>query len=117
MSDPEAPVKRPESWQPLIRNARSVQTVLDVLRDHLSSWAPGELEQLPPDCRPPEISDVEDVSYWAVHLTQRELRFDGEAEAAERLRELASMFVQAGNKITQVFLESRNLGPSTDSKS
>jgi hypothetical protein len=107
-------MKRLEHWQRAIRSASSESVVINVLRDYMAQWTPGELAQLPEDCRPGSLLDAESVSQWAVHLTRRELKFAGSREAADLLHGLASVFVEASSRLAQLGNENRLLGPRSD---
>jgi hypothetical protein len=79
----------------------------------MAQWTPEELAQLPEDSRPGTVLNTELISQWAVHLTRRDLKFDGNARSADLLHELASVFVQASNRLAQ-HAEARVAGPSSD---
>jgi hypothetical protein len=105
-------MNRLDRWQPRIKNARSAQAIVAVMREYVSSWTPEQVAQLPADCRPSADLDVQAVSQWAVELTRCELKFAGDAAAAELLHDVKAVFVQASQRLAQLTAES--LGPSSD---
>ena len=72
----------PDLWLYALEGARSEKDLVMVVREFLATWSPLELQRLPVACRPPRLVDAEDVSAYAVELSQ--YRFDALVDPEDR---------------------------------
>ena len=84
-----------------LAQARSERDVVRIVRDYVGEWTPEDLGRLPPQCRPPKISDGIDICGFAYVLAKA--RFAAEGDDVEaRLVQLEAFFAQACARVAQV---------------
>lgn len=85
-----------------LSNATSVDEVVSVTRQYLSSWPPSDLDRLPDKCRPGAVESSEDIERWADLLTREGRRAMLVAEDERRLDRLTNHFLIASVRIRQI---------------
>lgn len=85
-----------------LSNATSVDEVVRVTRQYLSSWPPEDLERLPDKCRPGGVERSEDIEHWADELSREARRAMLVAEDERRLDRLTNHFLIASVRIRQI---------------
>lgn len=58
------------AWHRQLEETRSVEEVVETLRDYLASLAPEELARLPEKCRAVRAKAEDDVEYWTYKLSR-----------------------------------------------
>lgn len=61
------------SWRDRLRDARSIDEVVNVVRRFMFCVPPEDLDKLPRECRDVSIQDAESLAQWAVTFRQAEL--------------------------------------------
>lgn len=79
--------------------AHSEREVVNAVRDSLRDWEPGDLAELPAECRPGKIRDGEDIANLAFLLTTTRIASDGMNEALLRLE---TLFAHACQRISEL---------------
>jgi hypothetical protein len=101
-------------WQSLIQVAPSEDETLTLVRRYLGTLTEAELLRLPGDCRPSLPSSREEVASWAVQLVTSEMRFSGDAEAAQLLHQMSIVFSEANTRFAQLAQDARSLPPDLE---
>ncbi len=96
-------MKRLDRWQPLIREARTDEAIVALMREYLALWSSDDLARLPADCRPTDISTGTEVSQWAVVLARTERTFRGEREVEILLDQMANVFTAAADRLREIW--------------
>jgi hypothetical protein len=95
------------SWRTNILKARTRQEVLGVIRDYVACVLPSESSKLPQASQAAIADAASDIAGAAVTLLRDELRFSGDEETAELMREMAQTFTAASARLAQI--ESREV--------
>lgn len=85
-----------------LSSATSVDEVVSVTRQYLSSWPPSDLDRLPDKCRPGGVESSEDIEHWADLLAREGRRAMLVAEDERRLDRLTNHFLIASVRIRQL---------------
>jgi hypothetical protein len=85
-----------------LSTATSIDEIVRVTRDYLSSWSREELERLPDSCRPAWIRNHEDIEFWADRLAAESEKAVLFLEDERRLDRLTSHFLIASVRIRQL---------------
>lgn len=88
-----------DEWISRLQQARSEREVLELCAARFASLGPGEIEQLPRDCRPVEIEDRADLAVYALALVRRH---NATSPGPELVASLAQFFALANVRIAQV---------------
>lgn len=93
------------TWQQRLAEAFTIEQVLWVVKDFMTSWHPEEIAALPEDCRPGEIESADDVSIYAYKVITRQC---AAREPDVALHRMAAFFSAAAQRVsTLVGLSSR----------
>ncbi len=78
-SHPRSPMP---DWRRHFIAADTEHEVVSLAREHVASWQPAEIANLPPECRPGRIRDSDDISQSAYELARAHcsLRYEGEQD-------------------------------------
>ena len=87
-------------WQGRLSEAGTAAEVLRVAREFVARITPGELQQIPEECRPTKIVDEDDISRYALILVQRSCA--GDRMADRQLQRMASFFTRAALRLAQI---------------
>lgn len=82
--------------------ARTVDEILEVTRDYLSTWSPEELEGLPPSCRVVDVAEPPDIDTWSDRLADEARHARLLSEDETRLHRMVSHFLIASVRLRQV---------------
>lgn len=93
---------RMESRYDQLSRANTVDEILAVTRDYLSTWSAQEIERLPAACRPGDVCDALDVEIWSDRLTGELRNVALLAEDESRLHRLVSHFLIASVRMRQL---------------
>lgn len=85
-----------------LSNAGSVDEIVRVTGEYLSSWSHEELECLPATCRPAAVSSYEDIEFWADRLKDESERAVLFIEDENNLDRLTTHFLIASVRLRQV---------------
>lgn len=85
-----------------LSRASSVDEVLAVTRDYLSTWSAQEIERLPAACRPGDVADALDLETWSDRLTGELQHVALLSEDESRLHRLVSHFLIASVRVRQL---------------
>ena len=88
-----------EKWQKAIAAATRKNDVADVAREFLATWTPEQIAALPPDCRPGDMSEAEDVANYAFTLVSKQC---GVEDAPPALNAMASFFAAASMRLSEI---------------
>jgi len=106
-------MRRLARWQPLLREATNDAELLRIMRDFVGTLTPDEVALLPENCRPGMLRTRDDVTTLAVELARTELVCREPEEAKEILTQLAAVFAEATQRLSQMSWEARLLKPSS----
>ena len=92
MAEAQPPRSPMPDWRRHFVAATTEHEVVTLAREHVASWEPQQLANLPEECRPGRIRDGDDISHSAYDLARAHcsLRYDGEQDVLV-LRLLAFM--------------------------
>ena len=82
--------------------ARSVEEVVSLTRDYLTSWSREELERLPDSCRPGRVSTSGDIEYWADRLADESEKALLFLDDERKLDRMTNHFLIASVRIRQL---------------
>jgi hypothetical protein len=82
--------------------AKTVAEVVAIARDYLASWTPGEIAQLPVDCRPTRIRDESDVTALHACLADEYRATRASGDALTRLQLLTSFMVRTVVRMAEI---------------
>jgi hypothetical protein len=86
----------------IILTARDAQGVERALEDALARLAPEEIAALPRDCREAVLDRRADLHAAAVTLLQCDLKYRGDRDIGELVRQLAELFASASVRLSQI---------------
>jgi hypothetical protein len=87
------------SWHQRLHSASSVDQVLELTRDFLSTWTPTEIARIPVECRPPLVLDPDDIAFCALALVRSQCL---DPQGTPELRRMAAFFGTASERISQL---------------
>jgi hypothetical protein len=82
--------------------ARSVEEIVSVTRDYLSSWTREELERLPDSCRPGRVITSGDIEFWADRLAGESAKATLFVDDERKLERMTNHFLIASVRIRQL---------------
>ena len=82
--------------------AESVDDILRVTGEYLSSWSSEELASLPATCRPRGVKTYEDIEFWADRLKDESQRAVLFLEDERQLDRLTTHFLIASVRLRQM---------------
>ena len=85
-----------------LSSADSIDEVLRVTAEFLSSWSTDELACLPATCRPRGVSSYEDIEFWADRLKDESEKAVLFLEDEHKLDRLTTHFLIASVRLRQV---------------
>ena len=85
-----------------LSRAASVEDVVRVTRDFLSSWTAEDFERLPDSCRPAPVRCVHDIEHWADRLADESQKAMLFLDDERKLDRLTSHFLIASVRIRQL---------------
>ena len=90
----------PRSWQDRLDEANSYSDVVSIARAFVAAFSAGDIERLPPHCRPGKLDSREDVRQFANTLVRHHCAEDA---ASERLvAKLAAFFSAAAIRLGEL---------------
>ena len=92
-----------KAWHQQILDARSWPDLLQVARDYIASYEPGEWASLPPNCRPDRIKGVDDLEYWRQCLADEYLRVASQPRGNDVLRRMLAFFTAAAERADELY--------------
>ena len=87
-------------WREPIQCARSEAALTGVVRDYLATISPEMLSILPKECSKLLLAWPLNVPEVAVELLKSEMKYDGDGEARDLLREIARTFAAASVRMS-----------------
>jgi hypothetical protein len=97
----EGRMQNQRAWQQRLNEATTTEDVMWVVRDFLSEWTPGQLQDLPEECRPGRLVDADDVAIYALTLVQKQCA-DDPAQVLRPVHDMATFFIAASQRISQI---------------
>ena len=88
------------AWQQRLDRARSEADVVSVVREFVTEIGNDALERLPEDLRPGRFKDAADVTTYAFSVVLH--RLQGGVEVAELIQSMATFFMSAATRLTQI---------------
>lgn len=85
-----------------LSSAESVDEILRVTDEFLSSWSSDELAALPATCRPGSVNSYEDIEFWADRLRDESAKALLFFEDERKLDSLTTHFLIASVRLRQV---------------
>lgn len=85
-------------WIQKVGVARSQEELLELSREYLASWYHGDLAQIPEQCRPSRIHDVDDLHYWSERLAEGFCEGALHGEKPDLHRQMLTFFVAAAQR-------------------
>lgn len=85
-----------------LSSAESVDEILRVTDEFLSSWSSDELAALPATCRPGAVNSYEDIEFWADRLRDESAKALLFFEDERKLDSLTTHFLIASVRLRQV---------------
>ena len=89
------------TWQQKLEAASSEAAVLEVAHQFVAQLHADVLERLPADMRPGKFKDAGEVSAYALSVALHRLSGGG-AEIAEHVQLIATFFMSAATRLTQI---------------
>ena len=88
------------NWQERIGAAHTEEEVIDLAREFLASFTPGQLSTLPRACEPPlKLVDRDDISAYAFDLVRHQCKV---VEENPLVHELMRFFGPASSRLTRI---------------
>jgi hypothetical protein len=88
-----------DEWKASIQMASDADQLMRVMRVYLVGWSPDQLRRLPHDLGAIGLINCEDLVARALIASRAELRFVGDEEDHELLREMALTFASAATRL------------------
>ena len=85
-----------------LSSAGSVDDILRVTGEFLSSWTLEDIERLPVTCRPDAVRSHEDIEFWADRLKDESAKAVLFLEDEHRLDRLTTHFLMASVRLRQM---------------
>lgn len=85
-----------------LSSARSVEEIVRLTRDYLTSWSREELERLPDSCRPGRVSSSGDIEFWADRLADQAEKAVLFLDDERKLDRMTNHFLIASVRIRQL---------------
>lgn len=85
-----------------LSTAESVDDIVRVTGEYLSSWSSEDLARLPATCRPGGVKTYEDIEFWADRLKDESERAVLFVEDEHKLDRLTTHFLIASVRLRQV---------------
>lgn len=85
-----------------LSTAESVEDIVRVTGEYLSSWSSEDLASLPVTCRPGGVKTYEDIEFWADRLKDESERAVLFFEDEHKLDRLTTHFLIASVRLRQV---------------
>ena len=85
-----------------LSSAGSVDEILRVTDEYLSTWSTDELSRLPVTCRPDAVKSYEDIEFWADRLKDESEKAILFVDDETRLDRLTTHFLIASVRLRQV---------------
>jgi len=82
-------------WIQKVGLARSQEELVALSREYLASWYHGDLAQIPEECRPSRIHDVDDLHYWSERLAEGFCEGALHGEKPDLHRQMLTFFMTA----------------------
>ena len=82
--------------------ARTVDEIVRLTRDYLTSWSREELERLPDSCRPGRVRTPQDIEFWADRLSAESARAVLFLDDERKLDRMTNHFLIASVRIRQL---------------
>jgi len=82
--------------------AATVDEIVKVTCDYLSSWSAEELERLPDSCRPARVGGAQDIETWADRLADESGKAVLFLDDERKLDRLTSHFLIASVRLRQL---------------
>ena len=92
------------SWLERLRDARTPDEVVNVVRRFMFCVAAEDLEKLPADCREISIQDEKSLSQWAVTFRQAELTSGQNLLGRGLLERLSALLTAASRRLSTLSL-------------
>jgi hypothetical protein len=92
------------SWLERLRDARTPEEVVNVVRRFMFCVAPEDLDNLPPECRDISIQDEKSLAQWAVTYRQAELTSGQDMLARGLLERLSALLTTASRRLSTLAL-------------
>lgn len=88
-------------WHRQIDEKRTIEDVLETVRDYLASVTPAELGRIPETARPGRIKSDDDIEYWTFKLGQQHCDADGEVDY-DLIQEMFNHLLHAQLRIAEI---------------
>src|SRR5688500_5787204 len=85
-----------------LSSARSVEEIVCLTRDYLTSWTREELERLPDSCRPGRVSSPRDIEFWVDRLADESMKAVLFLDDERKLDRMTNHFLIASVRIRQL---------------
>ena len=85
-------------WIQKVGLATSEDELVALSREYLASWYHQDLAQIPEECRPTRIRDVEDLHYWSERLAEGFCEGALHGEKPDLHRQMLTFFMTAANR-------------------
>src|SRR4051794_38822103 len=85
-----------------LSSAESVDEIVRVTDEYLSSWSSEDFERLPATCRPAAVNSYEDIEFWADRLKGESDRAVLFVDDEQKLDRLTTHFLIASVRLRQV---------------
>jgi hypothetical protein len=59
-----------DPWQCAAAEARTAHELLNIAREFIATFTPGDLASIPESCRPPGIKGTDDLHHWQQRLAE-----------------------------------------------
>ena len=86
-------------WQGRLAEASTPESVVDVVQEFVAGIGAAERDQLPDDCRPGAMGNVQQVIVFAMKLVHRH---DGDPKSAPMLHRMTTFFTRAALRVYQI---------------
>ena len=90
---------RYEDWKSSIQMAMDVHDLVRTVREYLAEWRPDELAELPIEVGATALSHSSEIPVRAVLAAHAELRFQGDPETGDLLRQMSLTLTAAATRL------------------
>ena len=101
-------------WLKKVRRAADERELVGLARDYLAGWYHGDLAEIPEECRPTRVKDIEDIHYWSTRLAESFCEAAAHAGRIEAHREMLAFFMEAAERARNVAPEATRQKTGSD---
>lgn len=94
--------KTSSAWHRQLEHTRSVEEVIEALRDYLATLSPEQLSHLPVICRAVRAKAEDDIEYWTFKLSHHGADENEAWVDVDLMREIFNHFLHASVRLVRI---------------